>query len=57
LLKTNIIDMPKNFHTINLSLEELDIIKMSLKHSVKTADWDLYNDSKAELILKQIDKL
>lgn len=49
--------MPENFHTINLSLEELDIIKMSLKHSVKTADWDLYNDSKAELILKQIDKI
>tara|TARA_R100000353_G_scaffold142027_1_gene101327 strand:+ start:563 stop:769 length:207 start_codon:yes stop_codon:yes gene_type:complete len=39
---------------VKLSIFELDLIRESLIHSVKTGDWDLEYDAEAQTLIKMI---
>ena len=39
---------------VKLSIFELDLIRESLIHSVKTGDWDLQYDAEAQTLIKMI---
>ena len=49
--------MPNNFYKLELSLEEIKIIKICLNHSIESAKFDLYFESRAEQIIKLINNI